>query len=103
MTVTLVGAPHPDDETLGCGGTLLKLAASGAEVHWMIMSTMTSNMFSSERMAERQIEIREVAAAYRFAETHELRFCPCGLSFGQVLGDLVLRSLLRSDVPSRPD
>lgn len=74
MTVTLVVAPHPDDETLGCGGTLLKLAASGAEVHWMIMSTMTSNMFSSERMAERQIEIREVAAAYRFAETHELRF-----------------------------
>lgn len=28
----LVMAPHPDDETLGCGGTLARLAASGCRV-----------------------------------------------------------------------
>lgn len=74
MTVALVVAPHPDDETLGCGGTLLKLAASGTEIHWMIVSAMTLKLFSNERMVERQNEIGEVAKAYGFAGTHKLGF-----------------------------
>jgi len=34
----LVLAPHPDDETLGCGGTIAKLTAAGAEVHVVVVS-----------------------------------------------------------------
>ena len=30
---------HPDDETLGCGGTLLKHRAEGDELFWLIAST----------------------------------------------------------------
>ena len=74
MTVALVVAPHPDDETLGCGGTLLKLAASGAEINWMIMSEMTTKLFSNERIAERQDEIGQVARAYGFSAIHRLGF-----------------------------
>jgi len=29
---------HPDDEALGCGGTLARLAAEGAEVHLLFMA-----------------------------------------------------------------
>jgi LmbE family N-acetylglucosaminyl deacetylase len=32
-TRVLVVAPHPDDEVLGCGGSVAKLTASGARVH----------------------------------------------------------------------
>ena len=32
----LVVAPHPDDETLGVGGTIAKLASEGHEVHVLI-------------------------------------------------------------------
>ncbi|WP_329347560.1 PIG-L family deacetylase [Streptomyces sp. NBC_01261] len=32
MTRVLVIAPHPDDEVIGCGGSIAKLAQSGAEV-----------------------------------------------------------------------
>ena len=31
-------APHPDDETLGCGGYLLRAKASGAKTYWVIIT-----------------------------------------------------------------
>jgi len=34
----LVVSPHPDDETLGCGGTLARLGRAGAEI-WVVFVT----------------------------------------------------------------
>lgn len=39
----LVVAPHPDDETLGCGGTLVKKIRAGANVHVVVMSDGTNS------------------------------------------------------------
>lgn len=76
MTDTiLVVAPHPDDETLGCGGTLLREIAAGASVHWAIASTMTEAMgYAASRIARREREIEEIAAAYRFDAVHRAAF-----------------------------
>jgi LmbE family N-acetylglucosaminyl deacetylase len=35
---TLAIAPHPDDETYGCGGTLARRARGGAEVHVVVVA-----------------------------------------------------------------
>lgn len=35
---TLVVAPHPDDESLGCGGLIALLADSGQHVHLLVMT-----------------------------------------------------------------
>lgn len=35
----LVIAAHPDDEVLGCGGTIAKLAGQGEEIHILILAT----------------------------------------------------------------
>ncbi len=34
----IVFAPHPDDETLGCGGTILRMREQGADVHIVFMT-----------------------------------------------------------------
>ena len=39
-------APHPDDETLGCGGTIMKKISEGYEVHIVVL-TDGRNAFSS--------------------------------------------------------
>lgn len=69
--VILCVAPHPDDETLGCGMTLLRNVAEGAAVHWLIMTSMhAAQGFSAERIANRDAEIEQVARAYGFVGVH---------------------------------
>jgi len=40
MNRILVAAVHPDDETLGCGGTLLKHKNNGDEIYWLILTNI---------------------------------------------------------------
>ena len=69
----LVVALHPDDETLGCGGTLLKHKANGDEIHWMICTEIKEeNGFTPQRVKGRNQEIDEVAALYEFDGVHRL-------------------------------
>lgn len=70
----LVAAVHPDDETLGCGGALLRHAAEGDRIHWLIVTDMIPNLFSPDRIAKREEEIINVAQAYGFSSIHRLRF-----------------------------
>lgn len=66
MNVVVV-APHPDDETLGCGGTLLRHIAEGDKVCWLIVTRMTEGSgFPREKLLKRQEEISLVADAYGF-------------------------------------
>jgi N-acetylglucosamine malate deacetylase 1 len=75
VTTILVIAPHPDDETLGCGGTLLKAIAGGSKVHWAIATTMTAEAgYSAERMAKREAEIQTVTQAYGFEAVYRAPF-----------------------------
>lgn len=57
-------APHPDDETIGCGGTLARLAAGGARVEVVLVTdggaTVTSGR-STRGLRSRRREEAEVA------------------------------------------
>lgn len=76
----LVVAPHPDDETLGCGATLLKHIADGDEVHWLIMTAMSqASGYSEEQILKREQEISAVTKAYGFRSCQNLSFKPANL------------------------
>lgn len=69
----LVVALHPDDETLGCGGTLLKHKANSDEIHWMICTEIKEeNGFTPKRVDSRNQEIDRVATLYDFDGMHRL-------------------------------
>lgn len=71
----LVIAPHPDDETLGCGGTLLKHKNSGDKVYWMIVTNIhTKNGWSQDEVQKRQKEIHQVSEMYGFEKIFKLNF-----------------------------
>ena len=73
MKKILVLAVHPDDETLGCGGTLLKYKALGNQIHWIIATEVAvMDGFSKEKVNERNKEIELVSKAYDFDSVNRL-------------------------------
>ncbi len=74
MNKVLVIAPHPDDETLGCGGTLLKHLHRGDEINWLIFTAINEDNYSPEQVNTRTAEISEVAKAYNFKAVEQLRY-----------------------------
>lgn len=74
MSAVVHVTPHADDETLGCGGTLLGHVDRGDRVHWLIVTELDAVAgYSDEAVARREREIESVAAAYGFAGVHRLR------------------------------
>lgn len=75
MRKVLFVAPHPDDETLGCGGTILRHKAEGDDVCWLIVTDISEEMgFSSEKVSLRDEEIKTVAGLYNFDSLYNLGF-----------------------------
>ena len=73
MNKVLVVAVHPDDETLGCGGTLLKHVGAGDEIHWLIATELKeSDGFSKDEVLKRNHEIDQVERFYNFDSVHSL-------------------------------
>ncbi|KMQ32183.1 PIG-L deacetylase family protein [Bacillus cereus] len=47
----LVVAPHPDDETIGCGGTILRLLEKGVDVRVLILTYNENSVRGKEAVA----------------------------------------------------
>ncbi|MCT8988658.1 PIG-L deacetylase family protein [Shewanella phaeophyticola] len=60
MKSVLIVAPHADDETLGCGGSILKFVQAGYEVHWLLVTGMSkSSGFTTTQIATRKKKLRQ--------------------------------------------
>ena len=73
MKTIAVISPHPDDESLGCGGTLLKHRTAGDEVHWINITGISVEAgYCPERVASCAREMQCVSELYGMAALHNL-------------------------------
>ncbi|MFL2660926.1 MAG: PIG-L deacetylase family protein [Alphaproteobacteria bacterium] len=62
-------APHLDDESLGCGGTIIKFKKNANKTHWLIITSSTDS----------QENIKKVNNFYDFNSYYNANFLPSSL------------------------
>jgi LmbE family N-acetylglucosaminyl deacetylase len=86
MKKVIVISAHPDDESLGAGGTLLKHKQSGDQIFWLIVTNvLESSGFSKDKIASRQLEIKKVESMYGFEKTFLLDYPTMSLTSNSLL------------------
>lgn len=80
MNVVVIAA-HPDDETLGVGGTMLKHIDQNDNVYWLIATNMLeSEGFSPEQINKRQDEIEKAGKMLGVSGIEKLNFASMSLT-----------------------
>lgn len=74
MVRVLVVAPHPDDEVLGCGGTIARHAAQGDEVDVLIVTCAAPDLYPMDDEAETRREAKTAHDVLGVSHTHFLDF-----------------------------
>lgn len=70
----LVFAPHPDDEVLGCGGTIAKLSATGNSVYVCVVTKGVMPLFEESEVERTRQECRDADKLLGVKETIFLDF-----------------------------
>ena len=97
----LVIAPHPDDETLGCGGSLLKHKSNGDSLSWLVATRGHEPEWSGELLAQKEREITAVVDAYGFENTFRLNFPTIKLD--QIPLETIIGSVRDAIFDAKPD
>jgi len=66
----LVIAPHPDDEVLGCGGTIARMAGQNAEVHVAVVTRGLPPAFTEEMTQQVRCEAKKAHEHLGVRKTH---------------------------------
>ena len=75
----LVLAPHPDDEILGCGGTIARMVDEGLDVDVAIVTSGQPPAFCAQSVARVQAEAQRAHEFLGIRATHLLDFPAAGL------------------------
>lgn len=73
----MVISPHPDDETLGGGGSILKSRDLGNKIYWLNVTDVgVGNKYNEEFIEKRKIQVSKIKAYYGFEKFINLKFPP---------------------------
>ncbi len=74
-TRVLFISPHPDDETIGCGGTILKNKEIGHEIFWLIMTCgLEKDGFPKDEIENMANQVEVVSSRYKFDYVKRLNY-----------------------------
>ena len=86
----MIIAPHADDETLGCGGTIPILSKLGYHIHWVLVTNMKKSKKYGFKEKELRLEqIEKINHIFQFSSFHQMNYEPAELS-NQKQGDLIM-------------
>lgn len=78
----LVVSPHPDDETLGAGGTLLRYRQEGNKIFWLNITNVSEvarGGYGLDFVEKRKRQIEAICEFYRFDDYYDLALEPLTL------------------------
>lgn len=80
MNTMLVISPHPDDETLGAGGAILRQKHLGHKVFWLNVTNMKEEFgYSRQDIIKRKKELELVCREYKLDGFFDMGLKPAGL------------------------
>lgn len=86
----LVVSPHPDDETLGAGGTLLKMKKQGHQIYWLNITDVKLGMgWPDKWISHREEQIKDICSFFDFNGFYNLAFPATklkSLDEGEIIG-----------------
>ena len=89
MRKVIVISAHPDDETLGVGGTLLKHKQNRDMLAWLIITSVSEEYgFSKDRVNSRKDEINQVAKMIGFESVYQLNYPTMSLN-SDIINDMI--------------
>lgn len=88
----VVLSPHPDDETLGAGGTLMRMKKEGNHIFWInVTDIVMGNIWSDMFVERRKHQIEGINKKYQFDGFYNLKYLPCSLENidkGELIGKI---------------
>lgn len=101
MADILIIAPHPDDEVLGCGGTMARHADAGDRVHVVVVTRGVPEVFPPESVDAVR---REAEGAHRLLGVASCRYLDFPAPrMDQVAGHMVTDELRKILLEIRPE
>ena len=75
MKNIIVISAHPDDEILGCGGTLIKHREAGDKIDWLLTTRIKeSHGFSKVKIESRNSEVKKISELLNINKTYILDY-----------------------------
>ncbi|EYE88786.1 GlcNAc-PI de-N-acetylase [Fervidicella metallireducens AeB] len=98
----LIISVHPDDETLGCGGTILKHTANGDDTYWLIITKPEESIgYSKKFINDREQQVKAVSQLYKFNSVYQLQYSTTRLH--QVDISLLIKNLSKIIMEVKPE
>ncbi len=97
----LIISAHPDDETIGMGGAMLKHRAAGDALYWLILTDAVRPKWSQKYIDQKELEIKAIAKFFGITKTFRSHFPTMHLN--ALSSDVITDAISKIITGVRPD